>query len=476
MSTIFGSLAASLILVGAPVDDRTLLVRTAKEMKFFSANAVLYDRNNGLHILPKEWQDNWQQARAVVDAPKFAVADLLRLLKDKDAKVRTLALAALAHRQDPKLLPHLAALMQDKEKTSPALQPYACAWTGGPPPSPPLMDQTVGQVAFQFVHFWMLEANYHRPEEFGAYWAPRKDRDFCASWFNARFVAIVQNTLPLDKVRADRVRALRKELDRLPPVDRDWTLLWLVSKVDNDFYSHAIRYLATPEELLQAGKRLGAERLMNLLQGKKISDDPDLDTDQRSRASRQILTVYVLKRSRQFLRPSDADAVLAVEKTFPTTPWCAIAAAELQPAKAIKILHDAMDRFAGEGSSLSWPRAELAAALCRLAGQEEMDYLVDWFYREKAELNPCTTQTQIFLEALTGTPAPANRDLLARLIADPRFDKLDYHSLQGLVLTVNRWLKKPLLPQDERYWHGKNVQGLAEWRRKLKESVPAWKK
>ncbi|HEY7154746.1 MAG TPA: hypothetical protein VH575_12360 [Gemmataceae bacterium] len=189
---------------------------------------------------------------------------------------------------------------------------------------------------------------------------------------------------------------------------------------------------------------------------------------------------YVLRRSSQWLRPTDTDAVLALEKTLEVpSPMCAIAAAELRPDKGRKVLHDALRRFAG-GGTVCYIRAALAAALWQLAGEKEMRYLVDWFYGERVDLNPCTPQTQTFLEGVAGVRAPDDRKLVAQLIADPRFDKLDYQSLRSLVQTVDRWVKTPLLPTEElynsRYWRGENVQGLAEWRRKLKESVPAWTK
>ena len=123
--------------------------------------------------------------------------------------------------------------------------------------------------------------------------------------------------------------------------------------------------------------------------------------------------------------------------------------------------------------------AELASALWRLEGEAEIDYLTNWLYGEKVDLNPCTTQTQLFLEGIAGVRAPADRKLIARVIADPRLDKLDYQSLGSLVETVNRWVKTPLLPPEEihstRYWRGENVQGLVEWRRQLRKSVPEWR-
>jgi hypothetical protein len=473
MSIFFGPLLAGMLPVGAPLDERAHFVAVAKELKFFSADCVIfYQRSEPYHPLPKDWTVAWREARAVIASPHLDVPELLRLLKHKDPKVRTLALAALFHRDDPKLLPHLAALIQDKEQTAPALQPVAYAASANrKAPPPPIVRQTVGQVASRFVGF-------DSAEKFDAYWAERKDRAFCAGWFLARFSRISNSSNPLDKTGADRVRAIRKDLNRLPAVDRDWTLLWMAGALDTSIGRDGLRYLATPEELLRAGKRLGPERLMALLQGKKISDDPDLEIRRDHR--QWPLVLYVLRHGGQWLRPEDADAVLSLEKTFPPTPWCAIAAAELQPNKAPKVLDDAMGRFVGEGSPASWPRAELAAALWRLAGEKEIDYLTDWFYREKVDLNPCTTQTQLFLEGIAGVRAPADRKLAARLIADPRFDKLDYQSLRGLVTTVNRWVKTPLLPSEElynsRYWRGENVRGLVEWRRKLKESVPAWTK
>ena len=45
--------------------------------------------------------------------------------------------------------------------------------------------------------------------------------------------------------------------------------------------------------------------------------------------------------------------------------------------------------------------------------------------------------------------APADRKLVARLVTDPRLDKLDYQSLQVLVQVASSYTKAPILQDDE---------------------------
>src|SRR5262249_33315737 len=148
-----------------PLDDKLRFEALAGQLKFFSAQNIIYDRYPE-RFLPEDWAATWKDAQAAIKAPDGGVPDLLRLVNHKDPRVRTLALAALFHREDPKLLPHLAALMPDRAKTFPALQAFAYPGFVRPPyPPPPLEDQTVGQVAEQFVRFWLQEANC-QPKDF----------------------------------------------------------------------------------------------------------------------------------------------------------------------------------------------------------------------------------------------------------------------------------------------------------------------
>src|SRR5262249_41838711 len=97
----------------------------AKELKMFPTGEISYgrgDRPAMMRLIPPKWTEPWFKIYAEVGNDKDDVADLIGLLKHDDPKVRTLALAALFRREDPKLLPHLAALMKDTDKTVPDVQ------------------------------------------------------------------------------------------------------------------------------------------------------------------------------------------------------------------------------------------------------------------------------------------------------------------------------------------------------------------
>jgi len=431
--------------------------------------------------IPKESTEPWYQIHQALSAGKEDVADLVDLLKHDDPKVRTLALAALFLREDPRLLPHFAALLGDTGKTAPNLEIRRANFSQELMPQD-FQEQTVSQVAQVLLGSWLRPAGF-APEEFAAYWADRKDRKFCASWYLARFYRAGQATSNFDKKRVPLIRAIRKEVDSLDPINRDWTLLWLSAHSFCSMSTEPQQVLASAEELLAAGKRLGPARLMDLLQDRPISGDPDLAPGQRRSRGRDDLILWVLRHAGQLLRPEDAPALLALETTLrDRTPWCAIAAAELQPARARTWLRAAMGRFAEKHQS--WDRAQLAAGLWRSVGDSEIDYLADWFYGEKVARNPGTPPAEIFLSGIKGARAPADRKLLARLIRDPRLEKLDYQSLRMLVQFVGGWTKTAIVPPGDLYptWERggwspetpRDEKRLAEWRDKLKKSVAEW--
>jgi hypothetical protein len=407
------------------------------------------------------------------------------LLKHKDSKVRTLALAALYQREDPKLLPHLAALAADNDKTVPDLSIRRASVLGKGAELLPqdYHDQTVGRVATSFLAAWISEAGYE-VKDFAAYWDRRKDRTFCASWFLARLYRAGQATSAFDEKRVPLIRAIRKEVDALSELDRDWTLLWLASHNHQSPSARPGQIFAMDQERLAAAKRLGPDRLMDLILDKEISTDPDLAPKQRRSRGRDDLVLWVLKNAGKLLRPADAPAILAPEKTLrDRPPWCAIAAAELQPDKARKWLRDAFSRFGEKYMYQAYHRAELAAGLWRIVGESEMDYLADWFYGEKIDKQPHTTPTEVFLQSIKGVRAPSDRKLVTRLIADKRLDTLDYQSLRALAQAVNGWTKTPVVAErdlrpnwEKGTWGPEtltDLQVLAGWRQSLRKYVGA---
>src|SRR4051812_30871170 len=92
--------------------------KAAGELKFLAASDLLYDRLPD-RLNPREDLESHNKIVAELLARPDSFDDLVPLLKDTDPKVRTLAVAALNHKNDPKLLPLLVPLCNDTAVTLP---------------------------------------------------------------------------------------------------------------------------------------------------------------------------------------------------------------------------------------------------------------------------------------------------------------------------------------------------------------------
>jgi hypothetical protein len=469
--------AVALSFPGEADEARLRYEMLAAGLEVFPTQAFAYGRSQEIDRLPKKWNEPWLKVLAAISSGKEKTVDLLELLKHEDPKVRTLALAALYQREDGRLLPHLVALLDDKEKTVPefAIRRHLLRNAKVPEPED-FHEQTVGTVAYALVRYWLEPVGY-QVKDFASYWETRKERNFCAGWFLVRLYRASQASSSFDKKRVPLIRAIRKDVDALPAIDRDWTLLWVAAHHHQSSNVEPGQHFATPDERLESAKRLGHERLMDLIQKKEISADPDLAANLRGRDD---LILWVLQHAGKLLRAEAAPDILAAEKTLRDRPQaCVVAAAELQPTHARDWLHEALSRYAGEYEG--YRRAELAAGLWRIVGESELDYLADWFYGEKVSPNPHTPQTQTFLDAIQQAPSRSERKLVARLVGDARLEKLDYQSLRALVQVANGWTKTPLVPHNDLYpkwedggWNPKSAADfriLAGWHEKLKKAV-----
>ena len=71
--------------------------------------------------------------------------------------------------------------------------------------------------------------------------------------------------------------------------------------------------LVPPDELTLVAKRLGPERLMELLRGKSPTDDPDFVIRKQGGFKYRAAIRYILKNREDLLRPTDADELLLIE-------------------------------------------------------------------------------------------------------------------------------------------------------------------
>lgn len=486
---------------------RTEFERLAGQLPYLSLDSVLYDRPTPyFQVADRSKSEAHFRILTTVTDGTHSKEALLDLLSHSDPKVRTLAAVALFDQEDPSTLSALVELAEDDAPTFDGVldghAKLSRPWLGLSATGPPPLKQTVGDIAKKMVGFYMERSGFHygvvhkTQPGFAAYWDARKNRPHCAGWFAVQLARASQGISPTQKNCINRIRAVRRRIDQLPADQRAWVLLWLYKENGSDV-------LATEEELIEAGKKLGAKKLLLMLQNKIPSDDPDLQPRARNNWPYQRMSLFILRHADQLLRSRDSDSLLACERWQrnyqqhgigdPTiTPWWAIAAARLKPENASAILHAAMRRF--QGQSDSDERSALCVAMWQLTGRSNMDFLVDWFYEDAPERGAFPHSRGAFIEAM-GKDANG-REILSRLLQDPRLAALDWQSLERLVRVINAWIETPLVTEEEirnvrhpfgqGHYHWSQLEAelaypketaelrkhLARWRERLRLSIP----
>jgi len=431
---------------------------------------------------------------------------LVGLLSHSDPKVRTLAIVLLFTKEDPGVLPHIAAKVDDGAPTFPEVLPDARPLPFVAEHKPILESRTVGEIAERAVRLYLEPAGFFRGLRgiagypgFDQYWAARKHRTYCAGWFYVQLGRASGQTSPTLADRVPKIRAVRKRIDRLPEPDRTWTLLWLNGEPGSEA-------LVSEAELLRACRKVGPELLLRMLQRRIATGDPDLQPRDNNNYTYARMTRWVLERAGQLLRKSDAEALLECERrerhsgfSDPnvTALW-AIGAAQLRPDLAPKILPEALPRFEKEWQGDD--RASLASAIWQHGGPKQADFLRDWFYTESPRRGHFPHSRALFLRLVTRQAGPALRLLIAGIVSDSRLESLDWQTLESLATTVNAVAKKAVVPPAELerashplgmahfHWERERaaeqypketaelLKVLEGWRERLRASVAEWSK
>ena len=231
----------------------------------------------------------------------------------------------------------------------------------------------------------------------------------------------------------------------------------------------------TPFELVRNASELGHEAMIGLLNGQIKSADPDLRARQDFvySESLQALQTFVLKGSSQLLAETDRGFLL--QEKFSRFVRYPIAAAQLDRKSAASILHAAFQRF--DGHLDDYNRAVLAMALWNLEGQRETRFILDWFYNASMGAGLYATPRHVFLR--DAEEQEKAKSLIAALIRDPRFDSLEWNSLDDLVWMIRRWTRRDFVSSDvENQVKADDVAvrdaGLAEYRRRIRATIPLW--
>jgi len=455
----------------APDQDalRAQVNAVAAHAVHFATNAII--RNWSLREFEFPSEMVAEQARLVADLKDLSrdPDQLHRLLNDSNPQVRTIALGALFVREDPRDLPWIARLIDDRAETIPDLHDSMSAAPGVRPLSELEAPQTVGQVASAMIMFYLAAADVNPligangnpvPEgglraAFDNYWTERKDRANCASWFLVKLERATRETEAVPEQYREEVDAVLAQIAALPSPDREWTFLYALFAAAGPGPEYVVRDAA----LVYVAQAIGPADLMKFLLLETFSTDPDLRFTQAD-PRREVLfpiTAFILNHAAQLLRPADGLALRANAFNNPqhsqgsTSLW--IAASDWlsgieNPAKGAAQLKADFTLF--PPSSNLWSQGEqmpLALDLWKLSGAGEKKFLVDWFYGLSHEQNPSLGQG--FLRSVEAEARPDTPELLTAIVADPHFDSANWSVLAQLLESAGGGRSAPLIPTTE---------------------------
>jgi hypothetical protein len=335
---------------------------------------------------------------------------LLELFHDPDPKVRTLAAAALAAKGDPRLLEHLRPLLDDRQRTFDVIN-------GLPDVSfmaPSYGEQTVAQSVLGL-------SEKLSKEDFDQYWAAHTGRAYCADWFLWQFR------------HREFAAAAREKIAQVSSPDRELIMLWIGDGKQLNYTGYS------EEELVEAAKRLGRERVLAILDHHPPGNDPDIAPQgERPRLTYQQyipMMKFLLNHAGEILSAADAGSLAhleEVEQHGRPTPWeepygplWPVALASVQPGNAAEILDRGEERY---------PHAwEIALARWRILGESALPAILRWFYASPVNQQGLAWAIVVF------KPNEAYRPLVAAILDTPQHSTIDGQAIYQMVLSTWDW-------------------------------------
>jgi len=210
---------------------------------------------------------------------------------------------------------------------------------------------------------------------------------------------------------------------------------------------------------------------LDSIAGNPAIDDPDLRRGSGSD--------YFLDQAADLLLPTDVDLLLKQAAPGPgrERSRCFIAAAELAPTDAEKILIPAFAHFTKP--YLSDDRMRLAVALARLGAEPGIKAAIDGFFHEAPQPGAFGFGREAFLDRLHAADPVRFRKVAAMIARDPRLPTLGPASTRILILAAQGYLGRKLAyEEDLRKSDGideaqrdTQFEPLERWQRLLHDSV-----
>ena len=206
--------------------------------------------------------------------------------------------------------------------------------------------------------------------------------------------------------------------------------------------------------MVAACEASGPDTLLKMLRHEVPSDDPDLQWAARNNNAYVFMitscsgTPAIVEG--QGRRRAIAISDLPDSMSGPHTPKWYIAAIELQDGKVKEVLAKAAKVIERKEAD-RWSAAPigLARVFWKRHGDDSRDFVVLMFYRQKPRPQENRDSRGGFLQDLSREKKPAEAKLLADIIADTRFDTLEWEAVDQLARLVNAWHEKPVIPLDD---------------------------
>ncbi len=386
------------------------------------------------------------------------------LTKDANPRVRTLALIAAFDLRNPGDLPRFVPFLQDQAKAFPEdLGRFnSIGHPNSPDYKPELKSQSVSDFARAMLGTYLEAASIYKEinkETFDEYWAVRRDREYCLSWFLADMKWASKVMTPNRDGTNVAIQEVRKEIDQLAnPVERDWTILALTTGIG--FHSGS-ELLASELDRLAALKRLGPDRISDLFSGNVDWDDPDVILTEEGRRTFPYAAVvnFVLQHAAEVFTAEDFPKMLEwksehqqreernIYPRFPSVRWT-IAASDLRPERARNLLLKGLEEipYNAKSTSIQDERTYLVMALWKHEGEAALKEVVDWFYGETPNPNAFGFGRHRFCDWM-GSEKYLN--LIVKIFEDKRITTLGFSSLGYLVRASNKAAGKEIIPHIE---------------------------
>ncbi len=371
--------------------------------------------------------------RALSD-PSLNTLNLVALLKSPDPKIRSLAIFALGHKYDPRLLAEIAPLQSDH---APSYRcPIPVDWhPPGKPETWPSQPMTVGDLAGEVVHRYLEVSG---DKSFSEYWAKYKDRSYSAAWF---ILELRRAWDPFDPAHSG-IDEIRSEIAHMPSPDRQWTVLCL-GTLSNP---NRVTYPYSEDDLLLASAELGHDRLIQLTEGQIQSTDPAFAAPKDPSSYRpywerlQAMQIFVLSHAKVLLRSSDADGLLqfrhpsGTEENFRELSygeWWPIAAASVRPERSTEILDKAEKRWSES--------ANIPLSRWRIQGPASLPSILRWFYQPRWKTYGYGPQEALALAMEHARPNRSYQPLVKSILASDRRLSIDGAAMYRFASLAHDW-------------------------------------